>query len=284
MKKRTKKLNRVLWLLLALSVLIGTLIRGNASLQTEQFTCTSARLPKGFGGFTAVVLSDLHGRVFGEGNEALLAAVARQSPDAIFFVGDLTDERTENAPEYCVSLASALSAVAPTYYVTGNHEWACGMEAVEKIKQSLTDGGVTVLSNEFVCIERNGDTVVLAGVDDPNGYADQKSPEALATEVYAACGDPYWVLLAHRNDRFEAQYSLLGADLTVSGHGHGGCIRLPLTDGLLGTQHDLFPSHTAGFYENNGARQFVSRGLGNIGMTFRVFNRPQVAVITFERG
>lgn len=284
MKKRTKKLNRVLWLLLALSVLIGTLIRGNASLQTEQFTCTSARLPEGFGGFTAVVLSDLHGRVFGEGNEALLAAVARQSPDAIFFVGDLTDERTENAPEYCVSLASALSAVAPTYYVTGNHEWACGMEAVEKIKQSLTDGGVTVLSNEFVCIERNGDTVVLAGVDDPNGYADQKSPEALATEVYAACGDPYWVLLAHRNDRFEAQYSLLGADLTVSGHGHGGCIRLPLTDGLLGTQHDLFPSHTAGFYENNGARQFVSRGLGNIGMTFRVFNRPQVAVITFERG
>lgn len=284
MKKRTKKLNRVLWLLLALSVLVGTLIRGNASLQTEQFTCTSARLPEGFGGFTAVVLSDLHGRVFGEGNEALLAAVARQSPDAIFFVGDLTDERTENAPEYCVSLASALSAVAPTYYVTGNHEWACGMEAVEKIKQSLTDGGVTVLSNEFVCIERNGDTVVLAGVDDPNGYADQKSPEALATEVYAACGDPYWVLLAHRNDRFEAQYSLLGADLTVSGHGHGGCIRLPLTDGLLGTQHDLFPSHTAGFYENNGARQFVSRGLGNIGMTFRVFNRPQVAVITFERG
>lgn len=284
MKKRTKKLNRVLWLLLALSVLIGTLIRGNASLQTEQFTCTSARLPEGFGGFTAVVLSDLHGRVFGEGNEALLAAVARQSPDAIFFVGDLTDERTENAPEYCVSLASALSAVAPTYYVTGNHEWACGMEAVEKIKQSLTDGGVTVLSNEFACIERNGDTVVLAGVDDPNGYADQKSPEALATEVYAACGDPYWVLLAHRNDRFEAQYSLLGADLTVSGHGHGGCIRLPLTDGLLGTQHDLFPSHTAGFYENNGARQFVSRGLGNIGMTFRVFNRPQVAVITFERG
>jgi len=139
MKKRTKKLNRVLWLLLALSVLIGTLIRGNASLQTEQFTCTSARLPEGFGGFTAVVLSDLHGRVFGEGNEALLAAVARQSPDAIFFVGDLTDERTENAPEYCVSLASALSAVAPTYYVTGNHEWACGMEAVEKIK-AIADG------------------------------------------------------------------------------------------------------------------------------------------------
>lgn len=284
MRKRTKKLNRALRLLFALLVLCGVLIWGNVSLQTERFTCTSARLPEGFDGFTAVVLSDLHGRAFGKENEALLTAVAAQSPDAILFVGDLVDERTENAPEYCMSLASALSAIAPTYYVTGNHEWACGTETVGKIKQSLTDGGVTVLSNEYVSIERGGDTIVLAGIDDPNGYADQKTPDQLTVEIYAACGDPYWVLLAHRNDRFEAEYSLLGADLTVSGHGHGGCIRLPFFGGLLGTQHNLLPSHTAGFYEDNGARQFVSRGLGNIGMTFRVFNRPQMAVIAFERG
>lgn len=283
-KRHRKQKRRLLAAVLLLAVVLGALWWGNTSIETEQFTFTSAALPEGFDGFRAAVLTDLHGAAFGKNNEKLLSAVAEQAPDAIFLVGDLVDENTEDAALYAASLGAALSAVAPTYYVTGNHEWACGMEAVEKIKQSLTDGGVTVLSNEFVCIECNGDTVVLAGVDDPNGYADQKSPEALATEVYAACGDPYWVLLAHRNDRFEAQYSLLGADLTVSGHGHGGCIRLPLTDGLLGTQHDLFPSHTAGFYENNGARQFVSRGLGNIGMTFRVFNRPQVAVITFERG
>ena len=283
-KRHRKQKRRLLAAVLLLAVVLGALWWGNTSIETEQFTFTSAALPEGFDGFRAAVLTDLHGAAFGKNNEKLLSAVAEQAPDAIFLVGDLVDENTEDAALYAASLGAALNAIAPTYYVTGNHEWACGMEAVEKIKQSLTDGGVTVLSNEFVCIERNGDTVVLAGVDDPNGYADQKSPEALATEVYAACGDPYWVLLAHRNDRFEAQYSLLGADLTVSGHGHGGCIRLPFTDGLLGTQHDLFPSHTAGFYENNGARQFVSRGLGNIGMTFRVFNRPQVAVITFERG
>ena len=284
MAKRTKKPHRARRLVLVLAaLLLGALIRGNVSLQTETFTCRSAHLPEGFDGFTAAVLSDLHGKMFGKDNERLLAAVAEQSPDAIFLTGDLVDEHTQNAQEYSASLASALSAIAPTYYVTGNHEWASGI--VSELKKTLRAAGVMVLSNEFVPIERGGDTVVLAGIDDPNGYADQKTPETLASEVYAAYGEVYWVLLAHRNDRFETQYSLLGADLTVSGHGHGGIWRLPFFGGLFGTQHNLFPTHTAGFYEDNGAALFVSRGLGNSPRFVpRIFNRPQVAVITWERG
>lgn len=283
-KRHRKQKRRLLAAVLLLAAILGALWWGNTSIETEEFTFASAQLPASFDGFRAVVLTDLHGREFGKNNETLLAAVEEQSPDYIFLVGDLVDERTGDARDYAARLGAALAELAPTYYVTGNHEWACGMEAVEKIKQSLTDGGVTVLSNEFCELSRGDNTVVLAGIDDPNGYADQKTPEALAAEIYAAYGDPFWVLLAHRNDRFASQYSLLGADLTISGHGHGGCIRLPLTDGLLGTQHNLLPSHTAGFYEDNGAVLFVSRGLGNVGHTFRVFNRPQVAVITLERG
>lgn len=285
MAKRYRKSNRgFLGILIFLAALLGALWWGNTSIETEQFTFASAELPAGFDALRAVVLTDLHGREFGKNNETLLAAVDGQSPDVIFLVGDLVDERTENAQDYAASLGAALSGIAPTYYVTGNHEWARGTEETERIKTALADADVQVLSNECCELSRGGDTVVLAGIDDPNGYADQKTPEALAAEIYAAYGDPFWVLLAHRNDRFAGQYSLLGADLTISGHGHGGCIRLPLTDGLLGTQHDLLPSHTAGFYEDSGTKQFVSRGLGNVGHTFRVFNRPQVAVITLERG
>ena len=101
----------------------------------------------------------------------------------------------------------------------------------------------------------------------------------------AACGDPFWMLLAHRNDRFVGEYSLLGADLTISGHGHGGIWRLPFVGGVFGTQRNLFPSYTSGFYADNGASVFVSRGLGNSPKIIpRIFNRPQVAVITLERG
>ena len=91
------------------------------------------------------------------------------------------------------------------------------------------------------------------------------------------------MLLAHRNNLFEHRYSLLGADLVFSGHAHGGLIRLPFTDGLIGVERNLFPSYTHGFYENNGSTLFVSRGLGNSGRSFRLFNRPQVAVITLQR-
>ena len=285
MAKRYGKSNRrLLPALILLTALLGALRWGNTSIETEQFTFASAELPAPFDGLRAVVLTDLHGRKFGKNNETLLAAVEAQEPDYIFLVGDLVDERTEDAQGYAASLGAALSGIAPTYFVTGNHEWARGTDEAERIKTTLRDSNVTVLSNEFVPVERGGDVIVIAGIDDPNGYADQKTPEMLATEIYASYGDPFWVLLAHRNDRFAGQYSLLGADLTISGHGHGGCIRLPLLGGVLGTQHDLFPSHTAGLYEDNGAAVFVSRGLGNVGRTFRIFNRPQVAVITLERG
>lgn len=239
-------------------------------------------LPAGFDGCRLLVLSDLHSAEFGEDNEALLSAARAESPDYILLLGDLPD-RFRGLPEsYAETLAEGLSSIAPTYYVTGNHEWALG--DVPALKTALTAHGVTVLSNQFVPLERNGDTIVLAGIDDPNGYADQKTPEELAVELYAAWGDPFWLLLAHRNDRFAAQYSLLGADLVLSGHAHGGMIRLPGTDGLISHDWDLFPSYTAGFYEENGSVLFATRGLGNSGPSFRLFNRPEAAVLTLHKG
>ena len=140
-----------------------------------------------------------------------------------------------------------------------------------------------VLTNEYTVLARDGDNAVLAGVDDPNGYADQKTPEEVAEEVRAAFADPFWILLAHRNNYFEDAYCRLGADLVISGHGHGGLVRLPFTDGLVSVERTFFPSYTAGFYQAGGADLFVSRGLGNSGRTFRLFNRPQVAVLTLKR-
>lgn len=270
--------------ILALLALSAALLvrRGNTSLRVTHFQPVFAGLPEGFDGCRLAVLSDLHGAEFGPGNEDLFAAVAEAAPDCILYLGDLEDRYRGPRPGYAESIAEGLSGIAPLYYVTGNHEWAIG--DVRSLKERLEAHGARVLSNEFVTLERNGDTVVLAGIDDPNGYADQKTPEQLAAEIYAACGDPFWLLLAHRNNAFPGSYSLLGADLVLSGHGHGGIIRLPFTDGLLSTERTLFPSYTAGLYEKNGSALFVTRGLGNSGPSFRLFNRPEVAVVTLRRG
>ena len=282
-RARRSRLPRLTAVLLILLIGGGLFFRwSNTSLQITEFDPVFTDLPEGFDGCRIVVLADLHSTEFGPQNETLFSAVEAQKPDYIFVAGDLGD-RFRGLPEhYAADTAAGLTAIAPTYYVTGNHEWALG--DVPELKQALTSRGVTVLSNEFLTLERNGDTLILAGIDDPNGYADQKSPETLAAEVYAAHGDPFWILLAHRNDRFESQYSLLGADLVVSGHGHGGLIRLPFTDGLISTDRTLFPTCTAGLYERNGSCLFVTRGLGNSGPSFRLFNRPEVATLTLHKG
>ena len=280
---RKRRLFRTLRrLLLAVILLGGFLWWSNAFLETAAFELTFANLPAGFDGCRAVILSDLHTVEFGSGNQRLLEAVREAEPDYIFLTGDLLDQYRPVPEGYVEQLADALSAMAPTYYITGNHEWALG--GVPALKELLSTHGVTVLSNAFLPLERNGDTIILAGIDDPNGYADQKTPEAVAAEVYAAYGDPFWVLLAHRNNRFEQQYSLLGADLVISGHAHGGIIRLPFLGGLISHDLELFPDYTAGLYEVNGSVLFVSRGLGSSGASFRLFNRPEVAVLTLHRG
>ena len=282
MTKHPRKHHPVLTLLV-LAVLAAAFLRwDNTALQTAYFDPTFSELPEGFDGCRITVLGDFHSAYFGQENERLLDAVRKTAPDYIFLVGDLLDSYREVPENYAARTADGLSAIAPVYYVTGNHEWA--IRDVPALKETLTNHGVTVLSNQFLTLERNGDTVVLAGIDDPNGYADQKTPETVASEICAAYGDPFWMLLAHRNNLFTERYSLLGADLVVSGHGHGGIIRLPFTDGLLSAERTFFPTCTAGLYEENGSRLFVTRGLGNSGSTFRLFNRPEVAVLTLHKG
>ena len=282
MTKRRRRRRRWLPRLLALAALCALLVWwSNRSLQTQRFTYASPRLPEGFDGCVIVQLSDLHGAHFGEDNQDLLSRVREEKPDYIFLTGDLLDQYRKTPHSYAAALGGALADIAPTYFITGNHEWA--LPGVRELKRELEEAGVAVLSNEYVLLERSGDRVLLAGIDDPNGFADQKTPEELAQEVREAWGDGFWLLLAHRNNYFEKQYSLLGADLVISGHGHGGLIRLPFTDGLVSAERRLFPSYTAGFYTANGSDVFVSRGLGNSGLTLRLFNRPEVVVLTLER-
>ncbi len=251
-------------------------------LQTTETEAAPDRLPEGFDGYKIVHLSDLHGHEYGEGSAELLRLVAEQEPDLIVVTGDLIDQ--ESQLQMVPALARGLAAVAPTYYVTGNHEWGLGTGAVKKLKGVLAQCGVTALSNEYEILERNGAQIVLAGVDDPNGYADQKTPEELRAQIGNAAPGLFTLLLAHRNDRF-GQYAAAGYDFVLSGHGHGGIVRLPFVGGVAGTDRTFFPDWTAGLYTVGNSTLFVSRGLGNNTVPFkgfRIFNRPELAVLTLK--
>lgn len=251
-------------------------------LQVTQTEAVLDRLPEGFDGYKIVQLSDLHGHEYGEGNEELLALVWEQKPDLIVVTGDVIDQ--EGQMEMIPALAKGLAAIAPSYYVTGNHEWSLGTGAVKELKNVLFQCGVRPLSNQFEVLERNGSQMVLAGVDDPNGYADQMTPEALFAQIGQQTPGLFTLLLAHRNDRF-GEYADAGYDFVMSGHGHGGIVRLPFLGGLVGTNRHFFPKWTSGIYTVGDSTLFVSRGLGNNTVPFkgfRIFNRPELAVVTLK--
>lgn len=283
--KAKKRRHPLRWVAALLVLLVAGWFFLQWQLWGIQVTVTQVsvhNLPEGFEGLRIVQLSDLHGHEYGQDSRDLLELVAEQEPDLIAVTGDLIDQEGQLA--MVPALARGLAAIAPTYYVTGNHEWAAA--DVRQLKGVLAECGVTVLSNQYVALERNGDSLVLAGVDDPNGFADQKTPEELYSEIQQEVGETCTILLAHRNDRF-GQYAAAGYDLVISGHAHGGIVRLPFTDGLLGTDRRLFPTWTAGVYTLGDSTLFVSRGLGNNTVPipgFRLFNRPDLAVLELTAG
>jgi hypothetical protein len=274
-----KWFRRLLLLLLLLTLGVLFFRDQQSRIQTETIAVTDSRIPAGFDGYRITLISDLHGGVEGDdGNRRLIAAVTEQNPDLIVLTGDIVDEESDLS--FLGPLADALAALAPTYYVTGNHEWAT--KQVNAIKASLREHGVTVLAHDMVPLERNGDTICLLGIDDPNGpYTAQDVLPQLMTDARAAYGDPYTILLAHRNDEY-AYYASCQVDLTLSGHAHGGLIRLPFTDGLISNQRTLFPDHTAGRYDLSYGQLVVSRGLGNMTGTFRLFDRPHLPLVVLH--
>ena len=268
--------------LLVLTALLaaGFLLWGNCSLQTTETALVSPALPPAFDGLRIVELADLHGRVFGRGSRRLLAAVRRAEPDLICIDGDLFDEHTDLA--MLPPLLRGLCAIAPVYYVTGNHEWR--VPGLRGILAQMRACGVTVLQDDWRVLRRGENALIVAGTDDPCGPAERKTPAELIADIRAEAGEAaFLLLLAHRNDQLP-QWSALGVQAVLAGHCHGGVVRLPFVGGLFGTDRRLFPAWDAGLYRQGETALYVSRGLGYTNVHFRLFNRPEVAVIVLRRG
>ena len=255
----------------------------NYRLVTESFTVESVKLPESISGLRIVHLSDMHATTYGKDNSEFFAAVRAAGPDIIAITGDIIDgsddeSEIEREREYVRDTITRLVKIAPVYYVTGNHEWVSPWR--KELFELISDCGATVLRNQYVLLESGGDSIVLAGVDDPNGPYDMKTPAELVAEIRENEGDKYIVMLAHRHDRIDMWVSL-GVDLVLCGHAHGGIVRLPFTDGLYAPGKVFFPSYTSGVYTEGGTTELVSRGVG--GLKIRFMNNPEIIVAELRR-
>ncbi len=278
--KRKKWLAPVV-LLGLLAALILWIIWGNVTIKTTVYHIYDANLPQGFRGTRIAQISDLHNAEFGADNEPLLSILTREKPDLILFTGDMVDSDHTDVNS-ALSFAAKAVDIAPCYYVPGNHEAWLGHTYTE-FEAQLRTLGVTVLRNEATPFQRNGDTVQLVGIDDPDfvesasGLFDLSSAIVDKEITDAGHAEEYRILLSHRPETFPT-YAAQGINLTFAGHAHGGQFRLPLVGGLVAPNQGIFPKYDGGMYTNGTSTMVVSRGLGNSIIPVRINNRPEVVV------
>ncbi|MDD5902679.1 MAG: metallophosphoesterase [Oscillospiraceae bacterium] len=276
MKRRRTKSGRIAIVIIALLCLVGyILVRDSAEhLELTRCTVTNHKLSQSFSGFKIVQLSDFHGA---ELVTDIVETVREQKPDIIALTGDfITDEGDLPAVE---QLVSQLTDICEVYFISGNHDFASGR--IAELSDILSSCGVKYLKNEYVTIQRGGESIVLAGVEDPNSWADLEPPDAFLKRVRAEHPDDYIVLLGHRNYWME-KYPDLPVELILCGHAHGGIVRIPGVGGLLSTDRTLFPDYEAGMYDNGNYTMIVSRGLGNSISVPRLMNRPEIVSIELK--
>ena len=280
MKIGRRKRNIILSVVLCVIPTVWT-VWGNTALMVSTISISSSRIPAAFSGFRIAQISDLHNAEFGKNNAELLKLLSESRPDIIVITGDLIDaNHTDAGIALCFAQESV--RIAPTYYVAGNHEAASPQYDI--LKAGLEAAGVIVLEDETVYLERNGETIALLGLADPDftvkGDMFGEVPAMASTKLKNLIGDEsgYTILLSHRPELFET-YVNCGINLVFAGHAHGGQFRLPFIGGVIAPNQGLFPKYDAGLYTDGGTNMVVSRGIGNSIIPLRFNNRPEIVLV-----
>lgn len=264
------------WILPVLAILVVlTLIALDERLILRTYTVVS---PKLTAEVRLAVVTDFHSS---DNADDVVAMVTSCAPDAVLMVGDMFDDDIANRPtERTLSLMRQLSAQYPCYYVSGNHEaWTGEMDA---LYQQTEEAGVTVLRMSSGVLTVRGQRIALCGVPDPYEMVLSGAPdteEQLRQALEDVDSADFTVLLAHRPELL-AKYAQFPLDLVVSGHAHGGQVRIPgVLNGLYAPNQGWFPKLAGGAYTQDGTTLIVSRGLAVRTRLPRIFNRPEVVLV-----
>jgi predicted MPP superfamily phosphohydrolase len=278
-------------------------------LVTTRYTICSSRLPKQLDQTNFVVLADLHNHTFGKKNIRLIKQIDKLSPEFILVAGDMINKKASCYPSHAYTLLEQLAKSYPIYYAYGNHEQRMErypeMASDHKLsaalnannlnhlystwveyKKRLSAAGVIFLNNENVLINKNSNKLRVSGVSIEHKYFERnKNPEMedgyLEKLVGESSKEEYQLLIAHHPIYFK-DYANWGADVIISGHLHGGMVRLPGVGGIISPQAKFFPKYQAGTYTEDDKHLVVSRGLGSHSIMPRLFNLPELVSISLS--
>lgn len=250
-------------------------------LEVTNYIVQSDKIPAAFNGFKIAQISDYHS----DSVPGVTDAIREIKPNLIVSTGDLADDEGSYLP--ALHLCEQIAPIAPVYAVTGNHDvWRGDYGDFER---DIYNAGVTTLHNERVLLDGDGESISLAGIDDPFTLSATRASENVRKSLSKIRGyDGYDILLFHRANLFDCVKDQ-GFDLILSGHMHGGQVRFPNGRGFVspksswtGKHSVFFPKYSGGRYTSDNTEMLVSRGIGNPMLIPRLFNRPELAIVTLQ--
>lgn len=287
-----------IWIIILLLFIIWALIERKL-LSTTKTVIRSTKLPKKLEDTGFVVLADLHDCTFGKKNLRLMKQIELLKPDFIVLAGDIINKKKPCYPSNAYLLIEALAKKYKVYYAYGNHEqrleWygtKAKLTTEEKelysawveFKRRLSSHSVQILNNQGLRFEKNGEQLQITGVTiGPEYFTRNREMDHryLKSLIGKSEGRLYQILIAHNPDYFE-EYADWGADLIISGHLHGGMVRIPGVGGILSPQAKFFPKYQSGTYSIKDKEMIVSRGLGSHSIMPRMFNIPELVYVQLK--
>lgn len=240
-------------------------------------------------------LSDLHNRTYGPDNEKLIEAIRREAPDLILIGGDMLVGKAGVPFDTALAFMTKLPEICPVICANGNHEQRMADDpeeygdAYSQYQDALQESGVHVLENESLRVELGSTELVIYGLSLPTSFYKKFNKAAFTSEdISEYLGTPdirrgarrqsYSILLAH-NPAYMDAYLEWGADMVLSGHLHGGLVRIPGLGGIVTPQGFLFPKYSGEMTQEGEQTVIVSRGLGTHTLNIRLFNTPELISI-----
>lgn len=236
-----------------------------------------------------IFLSDLHNNRYGKNNEKLFSAVKEQKPDLILIGGDMLVGKSNVSSNVAESFVSRLTEICPVYYANGNHEQRMKIypetygTKYQEYKAHLENRGVHFLENDHIDLVWDNCPLQIHGIEIPAKCYKKFQKTTLSKEQMTECigqadVSKYQILLAH-NPIYAETYINWGADLTLSGHLHGGIVRIPGIGGVVTPQFRLFPKYSGELTKKDGKYVVVSKGLGMHTLKIRFLNPAEVIVL-----
>ena len=268
-----------------LLMLVGVIDGNRFVVKEEQF-----ELPKLKKSCRFVMISDLHNKVYGRNNEKIIRAVEEAEPDFVVIAGDLITSHVNESIRPGVDLINALSKYYPIYYALGNHETKLKLypkkfgNMYDRLVKEIEHPNVKLLVDESCVLPEY--SVCLTGLELERAYFarfKEKDMEQGHLEKHIGKANAQFcnILIAHNPEYFK-EYADWGADFVLSGHVHGGIMRLPLLGGVISPSYKLFPKYDGGVFREGKSTMLLGRGMGSHTLPFRFFNPAELLVVTLK--